>query len=64
MNKTECGHMGDGGQCICPKCDLRLAHKNGIPCQQEKCPQCGAKMLRKDSRHHQLLMQKRATLRD
>jgi len=52
--------MGPGGYCICPKCEERIAHRRGIPCQQERCPACGAKMLREGSYHHQLLMEKRA----
>jgi hypothetical protein len=37
-----------------------MEHRRGIPCQDEKCPKCGAKMLREGSRHHELLMEKRA----
>ncbi len=52
--------MGAGGFCICPKCDEKMNHKNGIPCQEEHCPECGAKMLREGSYHHNLLLEKRA----
>jgi len=52
--------MGVGGYCICPKCGERIAHQRGIPCQEERCPECGAKMLREDSHHHELLKKKRA----
>ena len=37
--------MGVGGFCICPKCGEQIEHQHGIPCQEEKCPECGAKML-------------------
>lgn len=52
--------MGAGGSCICPKCDTRIPHQNGVPCQQERCPDCGAKMLREGSYHHQLFREKQA----
>ncbi|MDT8405249.1 ferredoxin [Sulfuriflexus sp.] len=52
--------MGAGGSCICPKCDTRIAHQNGVPCQEERCPDCGAKMLREGSYHHQLFQEKQA----
>lgn len=52
--------MGTGGDCICPKCGEKTPHKRGIPCQEERCPKCGAKMLREGSYHHELLEKKRA----
>lgn len=51
--------MGAGGFCICPKCGEKVPHADGIPCLEERCPECGAKMLREGSHHHQLLQQKR-----
>ena len=51
--------MGTGGACICPKCDEKIAHLQGTPCQEERCPKCGAKMLREGSYHHELLEAKR-----
>ena len=53
--------MGEGGFCICPRCSERIAHQQGIPCQEEACPVCGAKMLREGSHHHDLLRKKRAS---
>ena len=50
--------MGEGGNCICPKCGERIAHKQGTPCQDEKCSKCGTKMLREGSYHHELLNKK------
>jgi predicted amidophosphoribosyltransferase len=55
--------MGSGGECICPKCDIRIPHDDGIPCQDEHCPECGAKMLRVGSHHHELLKKKRGKAR-
>lgn len=51
--------MGTGGACICPKCGEKTPHRRGIPCQEEHCPNCGAKMLREGSYHHELLEKKR-----
>jgi hypothetical protein len=51
--------MGSGGHCVCPKCDRRVPHKDGVPCRYEHCPSCGAKMLREGSQHHQRLLSKR-----
>lgn len=38
--------FGPGGQCVCPSCGTKVAHKRGIPCNQMKCPKCGAPMTR------------------
>jgi uncharacterized protein (DUF983 family) len=51
--------MGTGGRCICPKCGEKVVHQAGIPCQQERCPACGAKMMREGSYHHQLLRERK-----
>ena len=56
--------MGDGGFCICPKCDEKINHNDGVPCKQERCPECGAKMLREGSHHHKLLLEKRAAKKE
>jgi len=37
---------GPGGQCVCPSCGHRIAHKTGQPCNQMSCPKCGARMTR------------------
>jgi predicted amidophosphoribosyltransferase len=52
--------MGEGGSCLCPKCGTKIPHRSGVPCQEERCPECGAKMLREGSKHHQLLLAKHA----
>jgi predicted amidophosphoribosyltransferase len=59
-SKTANGRgLGIGGLCICPKCGKKIPHKSGNPCQKEKCPICGAKMVRKGSNHHKLIQEKR-----
>jgi len=50
--------MGAGGHCVCPQCGEQTVHHRGIPCQEEHCPECGAKMLREGSYHHQLSLKK------
>lgn len=37
----------DSGYCFCPKCDYHVIHRKGIPCQKERCPKCGTKMILK-----------------
>ncbi len=44
--------IGQGGFCICLKCEIRLEHIKGQPCRQRKCPQCGEKMYRENSYYH------------
>ena len=54
--RGECGGMGRGsgarGRCVCPKCGRTEEHVPGVPCMQERCPDCGAAMLREGSPHH------------
>ncbi|SPD72077.1 conserved hypothetical protein [uncultured Desulfobacterium sp.] len=38
--------MGQGGECICPKCGERQPHVRGNPCFDIKCPKCGSSMTR------------------
>jgi uncharacterized protein len=52
---------GPGGFCICPSCDLRVPHEAGKPCAEQRCTQCGKRMLREDGEHHRKLMEKRGT---
>jgi len=51
--------MGSEGFCVCPKCGVKILHRVGIPCREEKCPNCGAKMVREGSYHHQLIEEKK-----
>ena len=60
MKSKERQHvMSTGGECICPKCETRIPHQRGVPCQEEQCPQCNAKMLRVGSEHHELWLKKK-----
>ena len=52
--------LGEGGNCICPKCETIVLHKSGTPCNETKCPKCDAKMLRENSEHHKALLKKRS----
>ena len=51
--------MGSGGYCVCPKCGKKGPHQRGIPCQDERCPTCGVKMLREGSDHYLLWLKKK-----
>ena len=55
----DCEGLGQGGECICPKCEAAIPHQRSVPCQQERCPECGARMLRVGSEHHALWLRKR-----
>jgi predicted amidophosphoribosyltransferase len=55
--------MGVAGSCICPKCGEKIPHRNGAPCQEERCPASGAKLLREGSYHHRLFQEKQARKR-
>jgi len=37
---------GAGGDCVCPSCGERVAHRPGSPCTNERCPKCGSPMIR------------------
>ncbi len=37
---------GPGGQCVCPSCGTKVAHRIGVPCYQARCPECGSSMVR------------------
>ena len=61
MKKERQHKMGPVGECICPKCEARIAHRRGIPCQDKHCPECGAKMLRVGSDDYQLWAEKKSS---
>jgi predicted RNA-binding Zn-ribbon protein involved in translation (DUF1610 family) len=46
------------GHCICIHCNERIEHLRGKPCKEELCPNCGKKMMRENSYHHQLYKEK------
>jgi hypothetical protein len=50
--------IGTGGLSICPKCGGKVAHRRGIPCQEERRPACGARLLREGSHQHRLFQEK------
>ena len=31
---------GPKGYCVCPKCNFKIKHKQGVPCSTLKCPNC------------------------
>ncbi len=37
---------GPGGYCVCPSCGKKVEHKAGVPCYEEKCPDCNIDMVR------------------
>ena len=37
---------GPGGYCVCPQCQEKAPHRQGVPCSSIVCPKCGAKMVR------------------
>ena len=61
MKKERQHRMGPVGECICPKCEARIEHRRGVPCLDERCPECSAKMLRVGSDDYQLWAAKKAS---
>jgi hypothetical protein len=53
------GGMGAAGSCVCPKCDGRFPHQPGMPCMEERCPECGVALVREGSPHHQQILARR-----
>ncbi len=58
MPVQETERLGPGGFCVCPKCNIKKLHRQGIPCQEERCPKCCSRMLREGSYHHNLTKKK------
>ena len=46
FNSGARGGLGPGGECICTKCAKSIEHRHGVPCREEACPECGARMRR------------------
>ena len=38
--------LGPNGECVCGKCGKKTPHQRGIPCYEQKCPDCGVLMTR------------------
>ncbi len=55
---------GSGGYCICPNCDFRIMHQQGVPCSSLLCPHCEIRMVREGSPHHKLILDKRKSKRN
>jgi uncharacterized protein len=55
-------HEEGPGFCICLHCNTKIAHQPGVPCRESTCPQCGHKMIRENSYHHQLYLKKKEKL--
>jgi len=52
MDRHERQGLGARGNCICLKCGTKIPHHRGIPCLEERCPKCGAALVREGSPHH------------
>jgi hypothetical protein len=51
--------LGPEGFCVCPKCGYKKVHTPGIPCRDERCPNCGSALIREGSYHHRLIEERR-----
>lgn len=50
---------GVDGDCICPKCDFRMPHTPGVPCNSKLCPNCNIRMIRENSEYYKTILKKR-----
>jgi len=46
--KNNGGAFGQGGYCVCSKCDEKVIHQQGVKCTTLKCPKCGHTMIREE----------------
>ncbi len=53
------GGGGPQGDCICPKCDYKVPHQAGVPCNSQLCPQCNIRMINENSEHYQHILKQR-----
>ena len=44
--------MGPSGTCVCLKCGYSISKRQGVPCLDERCPKCGAALVRKGGDHY------------
>lgn len=42
--EREAAGLGPGGRCKCPEFGHEADHTTGVPCNESKCPKCGAVM--------------------
>ena len=42
---TENAQPGGPERCQCPDCDTEIEKTRGVPCREEKCPECGTMMV-------------------
>jgi hypothetical protein len=47
--------IGSFGVCVCPKCGRSQTHTPGVPCLEERCPECGCALVREGSPHHMVI---------
>lgn len=45
-NRNRRRGAGPDGTCVCPACGHKEKHAAGQPCFEQKCPECGAQMVR------------------
>lgn len=38
---------GTAGRCVCPACGHEESHQRGVPCSQNRCPDCGSILVRR-----------------
>jgi len=53
------GGLGPVGFCVCPKCGYRKPHQPGVPCIEERCPNCDSALIREGSYHDKLIKDKK-----
>ncbi len=52
MGRSRGEGRGSVSLCVCPKCDKKVKHEPGVPCNTIVCPDCGVSMMREDSAHY------------